>query len=439
MPRRWRTASTVVQRMRGVRRKALSSFFVGMLAACILLPSLACSATSTLEQQKERLEKLQKTLKHTQSEHALTQDQVAHLKHDIASAQEDILSKAAAISKVEQELVRQQEEVRVMFEKEAKKSRELALIRNKISRMVSAAWSIQYRPQLAAWLLPEETRQRALASRAVHMTTVSLKRQMDSANQSMLELQQLRQAIVEKQHASEATGERLEAERKMLQESTTHQQALLAQLEHNEEGYSQKIVSLTKESQSLEGLIGKLEKARAERDEERQTQQAEEKARLSHKPLPPRVPEKHPTGRESTKAASFAMARGRLPLPAEGMVSGRFGERRGNNDRLKGLEIHTVKGGLVTAPYEGEVLYTGTFLDYGKMVILRHSREYHTLVAGLSRIDVSVGQFLLDGEPIGAMGEGNDQRNLYLELRKSSQAIDPEPWFALQKHSYAKR
>ncbi len=406
---------------------------------CAIVPTVCYSATSTLEQQKERLEALKKTLKSTRSEHVLTQDQMEHLKRDIASAQEDILNKAAAIGKVEQDLVRQQDEVRDMFDKEAKKSRELAGIRNRISRMVSAAWSIQYRPQLAAWLLPEETRQRALASRAVHMTTVSLKKQMDGANQSMLEVQQLRQAIVQKQHDSEATEQRLQAERKTLQESTVHQQALLAQLQHNEEGYGRKIASLTRESESLEGLINTLEKARAERDEQREAEKTEERNRLSHKPSPPHIPEKHHEGHESGKAASFALARGRLPLPAEGTVSGHFGERRGNNDRLKGLEIRTIKGGLVTAPYEGEVLYTGTFLDYGKMVILRHSREYHTLVAGLSRIDVSVGQFLLDGEPIGAMGEGSDQRNLYLELRKSSQAIDPEPWFSLQKHSYAKR
>jgi murein hydrolase activator len=412
--------------------RSIGLFF--WMVMCVL-PYIAHAAPSPLETQKQRLERVQNTLKTTQTEHALSQAQARRLQHEIAIAQEDILTKAAAINKVEQELASQEEEVRDLFEKEAKKSHDLITIRYTISRMVSAAWSIQYRPQLAAWLLPEETRERALASRALHMTTLSLKKQMDAANESMLEVQHLRASIVEKQRATEATQQRLQGERKTLQDASANQQRLLTQLQQHDAAYSQKITQLTNESKSLEGLIGKLETARTERDARVKHNQAEEKARLSHKALPPTIP----TARESGKATSFALAKGRLPLPAEGSIRGTFGERRGNNDRLKGLEISTIKGALVTAPYEGEVLYTGTFLEYGKMVIIRHSREYHTLVAGLSRIDVSVGQFLLDGEPIGAMGESSNQRNLYLELRKSSQAIDPEPWFSVKKHSYAKR
>ena len=67
------------------------------------------------------------------------------------------------------------------------------------------------------------------------------------------------------------------------------------------------------------------------------------------------------------------------------------------------------------------------------MVIIHHSDNFHTLLAGLQKIDVEVGQFLLEGEPIGAMGDDADEQELYVELRKDNQPIDPAPWMSALK------
>jgi murein hydrolase activator len=403
------------------------------VCVCVFLafsyPAQASSPALTAKQKE--LQQLQQKIEETQSQHALTQVQLRRFQHDVTKAQEEIITKAAEVSRIEKDLTKQQREVQNLFEQEARRNQEISAYKTQISHLVSAAWSIQYRPQLAAWLLPEETRERALSSRALHMTTLSLKQQMDHVNDSLRELQELRQKIVLKQQQNETMQEQLRAERKALQETMKRQQQSIGKLQKDEVSYSQTITDLTKASASLETLIGKLEVAREVQREKKENAYPSRLKKPSEKTAS--------ATEDRPKAVSFLAAKGALPLPAEGIISGVFGERRGNNDRLKGLEMQTLQGALVTAPYESEVLFTGTFLDYGKMVILRHSREYHTLVAGLSRIDVSVGQFLLDGEPIGAMGESRDKRNLYLELRKSSQAINPLPWFAVQKHHYAKR
>ena len=93
--------------------------------------------------------------------------------------------------------------------------------------------------------------------------------------------------------------------------------------------------------------------------------------------------------------------------------------------------IETPASAGVVAPYDGEVVYAGLFRDYGKMVILRHSGDYHTLLSGMESINVSPGQNLLEGEPIGAMGKSSDdgKPKLYVEMRKSGKAIDPMAWF----------
>ena len=66
----------------------------------------------------------------------------------------------------------------------------------------------------------------------------------------------------------------------------------------------------------------------------------------------------------------------------------------------------------------------------------------------MDRINVVPGEFVLTGEPVGAMGDGStrmataaavgaaqpvlyiDQPVLYIELRKDGTAIDPGPWWA---------
>jgi murein hydrolase activator len=73
----------------------------------------------------------------------------------------------------------------------------------------------------------------------------------------------------------------------------------------------------------------------------------------------------------------------------------------------------------------------GPFRGYGLILIIEHGEGYHSLLSGLGRIDGDVGQWVLAGEPVGAMGpatEGNPR--LYLELRRQGHPINPQPWLA---------
>jgi septal ring factor EnvC (AmiA/AmiB activator) len=62
---------------------------------------------------------------------------------------------------------------------------------------------------------------------------------------------------------------------------------------------------------------------------------------------------------------------------------------------------------------------------------MEHGGRYHTLLAGLERIQAVVGQWFLAGEPIGIMGNPQGRSpELYLELRRTGQPINPLPWLA---------
>jgi septal ring factor EnvC (AmiA/AmiB activator) len=49
-------------------------------------------------------------------------------------------------------------------------------------------------------------------------------------------------------------------------------------------------------------------------------------------------------------------------------------------------------------------------------------------MAGMNRVDAVVGQWVLAGEPVGALGGQSGETRLYLELRQAGQPVDPDPW-----------
>ena len=76
-------------------------------------------------------------------------------------------------------------------------------------------------------------------------------------------------------------------------------------------------------------------------------------------------------------------------------------------------------------------MFAGPFRGYGELLIIDHGEGYHTLIAGVARIDGAVGQLLLAGEPVGVMGAPPEEKpELYIELRHDGEPIDPLPWLA---------
>ena len=137
----------------------------------------------------------------------------------------------------------------------------------------------------------------------------------------------------------------------------------------------------------------------------------------------------------------FASLKGSLALPASGRVSRRFGNADGTGASLFGDIVTTQSGAIVTAPADGVVLYAGPFRSYGQLLILNAGDGYHVVLAGMGRINVSLGQSVLAGEPVGTMGEarlasavsiGSETTapELYIEFRKDGKPVDPAPWWS---------
>lgn len=132
----------------------------------------------------------------------------------------------------------------------------------------------------------------------------------------------------------------------------------------------------------------------------------------------------------------FFKAKATLPFPVVGEKVVDFGDKLEYGDKSRGLVLKTRHNGRVVSPSDGWVVYAGEFRSYGQLLIINAGAGYHILLAGLSRIDVQLGQFVLTGEPVGSMpgtprdGAGNAAPPLYVEFRHKGQPIDPSPWWA---------
>lgn len=104
-----------------------------------------------------------------------------------------------------------------------------------------------------------------------------------------------------------------------------------------------------------------------------------------------------------------------------------------------GISYATAPGASVTSPCSGTILYAGPLTGYGTVVIAGCGNGIAAVLAGMSSLDVSQGQRIAHGQPVGNMKGFNpaypaNQPHLYVELRQNGTPIDPTSWLAA-RHS----
>ncbi|AXS38963.1 hypothetical protein D1F64_01380 [Breoghania sp. L-A4] len=203
------------------------------------------------------------------------------------------------------------------------------------------------------------------------------------------------------------------------------------------EAESARAQELAQAATSLQDLIRKLEaEIGATQQAARDAAEHEARTRAAHRDDDPFAD----PGRLSP-AITFARAKGLLGMPVNGAVLRDFGTDDGFGAHTQGMSIAARSGASVTAPADGWVVYAGPFRSYGQLLILNAGGGYHVLLAGMDRIDVDLGQFVLAGEPVAVMGIpklasatmldlGSTRPVLYIEFRKDGTSIDPAPWWA---------
>ncbi|MBR0695462.1 murein hydrolase activator EnvC [Bradyrhizobium lablabi] len=251
------------------------------------------------------------------------------------------------------------------------------------------------------------------------------------------ELVALRKTISTERDALARDRDKLRDDQTRLAALVDERQRQQSAVEKDMEAEGTRAIALSKQVDSLQGLIAKMEqdlksaaKAAATANLQGTPATVNGKPNLGGFKDPARL----------SPAVAFASAKGLFAYPVNGTKIRDFGGSDGAGGAQKGISLATMAGSQVTTPCDGWVVYAGPFRSYGQLLILNAGGGYHVLIAGMERISVNIGQFVLTGEPVATMGSTSlvasilatnaSQPVLYVEFRKDGTPIDPGPWWA---------
>lgn len=101
-----------------------------------------------------------------------------------------------------------------------------------------------------------------------------------------------------------------------------------------------------------------------------------------------------------------------------------------NDGSSKGIDIGGVSGQAILAAARGKVIYAGSDLrGYGKLVIIKHNKNYLSVYAHNKQILVKEGQAIQKGQKISEMGNTDtDTIKLHFEIRFQGRSVDPSKY-----------
>lgn len=127
-------------------------------------------------------------------------------------------------------------------------------------------------------------------------------------------------------------------------------------------------------------------------------------------------------------ARQFSGARGALRAPVTGRIVNRFGDNRPDGGEFEGMRLSVSDQAIVTAPFEGRVVFARTWQPIGNLIVMDVGEGYHILLMGVGAILADEGGRVRAGEPIARMVSGGS--NLDLEIRKNGEPVNPALWLS---------
>ncbi len=419
------------------------------LALAIALPGIATAQTEAetplgrLEAERARSEE---ALREARTRAGVSADTERRLAGEAADLQADraklaaALVEAAARHRETEEKVAASEDRIAEYRRRAQDvAQSLETRRGALTEVLAALQRMNRRDGPAILIRADDILAAVRASLVLGTVLPGLKQDVETVAADLAALVRLRADTAAEQAALGRERDSLAVETRRLAILGAYRRQQLAAVETDLGAERDRAAAFGREAESLQDLVARLEQeidaARRGTEDARRAREAEIRtvrdriaaATLGEAPrLAPRLP--------------FAQARGSVARPVSGPVRREFGAGDGQGGTARGILIAAPSGAVVTAPADGWVAYAGPFRTYGRLLIINAGGGYYLLLAGLGRIGVDVGQFVLSGEPVGQMGgtvsasaaSGDveaGETGLYVEFRKDGGPIDPSPWW----------
>jgi septal ring factor EnvC (AmiA/AmiB activator) len=393
------------------------------------------SSSDALKQHDQELDAARTQQREAAEQQAKLKREIEAISADRAALNAQLIDSAARVRDVEANIDATQARLKPLDDREHVLQSSLDERRTVIVEILAALQRIGRQPPPALMVRPEDALQAVRTAILLGAVVPDMRAQADALAGDLTELTNVRKDIVAEREQYSRDLAALAREQLRLNMLVDARQKTQTDAEQALDAQHQHAADLAHQVDSLKDLIAQLEQSldpatREARLQARAIEQDATRPDLAALKDPGRL----------APAVAFAAMRGHLHLPINGAKVRDFGDSDGIGGTQKGISIASHSGAEITAPCDGWVVYAGPFRSYGQLLILNAGGGYHVLLAGMERISVDLGQFVLTGEPVAVMGGGSQvstavatgakQPVLYVEFRKDGAPIDPSPWWA---------
>ena len=403
-------------------------------------PSLQGETAEQKARREQDLKVLEEAISANAEARRRLEAEVESVKADRAKLNAALIETAERVRGTEDRIQGLEQRLQTLGASETAIRRSLQSRRGVIVEVFAALQRMGRRPPPAVLVRPEDMLEAVRASIMLGAVLPELRSEAEVLATDLGELVRLKAAIATDRTTLNGELAGLNREQARLAALMEARQSRIAEVERNVGAERQKAEDLARQAGTLKELIDRMEaeitgaqRAAEEARKAAEAQQRETREKFAQLAFrdPARLAPKIP----------FAEARGLLPRPVSGDMSLEFGAPDGYGGTTRGISITTRQKASVVSPADGWVAFAGPFRSYGRLLIINAGGGYYILLAGMDQINVDVGQFVLAGEPVAAMGEAPlmsligaaiEKNNpvLYVEFRKDGGSIDPGPWWA---------
>ncbi len=420
------------------------------LVAAILLAAVPVQAradeaapaqATPLDQKQSQLRGLQGSIDAATARRAALSTDIAGLEADHAKLAAALIETAAKVNADQAKVADAESRLAGLTGREDAAKHSLEARRAVVAEVLAALQRMGRKPPPALLVDPEDVLKAIRTSMLLGAVLPGMRAETERLVADLTELTRTRAAIETERRGLDAELSSLAAERERMAALVDARQAALGKAQGEMQAAAATATRLAGEAGSLKDLIGRLERdnaaaakaAEAARQSDAKLAQAAPTAGIAAAPFQDSA--------RLAPAVAFDKTRGLLPLPVAGTLLRGFGEDDGLGGNEKGLLVETQASALVAAPADGWIAYAGPYRSFGQLLILNVGAGYYIVLAGMDRINVGLGQFVLAGEPVAMMGDGSTKTAaavalgaarpvLYVEFRKDGATIDPGPWWA---------
>jgi septal ring factor EnvC (AmiA/AmiB activator) len=302
-------------------------------------------------------------------------------------------------------------------------TRERAILRESLGReqqpivhLTAALQQFSRRPLALAALRPGSVKETVYLRAMLDSAVPQIRARTAGLRARLAQSRRLREQALAAAEQLRAEQARLGERRAELAALETRQRLAARAAGGSADREAERALALAEEARDLDALVAELDRAGGLR---------ERLAALPGPLLRPARPEDaRLTGDEGVPAPEPSPTTAPAPylLPVTGRTVLGFGVPQGSGTST-GLTLAPRPGAQVVAPAAGRVVFAGPYRGYGRIVIIEHAGGWTSLVTGLARTDVAVGEQLVAGAPLGIAPRARPA--ITLELRRDGEPVNP--------------